>query len=251
MKLTLKREGGFRLRRLLIAGLVLAATLAGYPATPHARILQADDAKAGEASALSRRFRTALILTLPVFMVEMGGHFIPAVHHWVVQNIGLQTSWVLQFVLVTLVLVGPGRDFFAKGVPSLFKGAPDMNALVALGTSAAWAFSTIATFAPRLLPEGTRAVYFEAAAVIVTLILLGRLLEVRAKGRTGDAIRKLADEGMTMVIVSHEMAFVREVADKVVFMDAGQIIEAGTPAELFDTPKTDRARNFFSKILRH
>jgi polar amino acid transport system ATP-binding protein len=66
-----------------------------------------------------------------------------------------------------------------------------------------------------------------------------------------DAIRKLADEGMTMVIVSHEMAFVREVADKVVFMDAGQIIEAGTPAELFDTPKTDRARDFFSKILRH
>jgi len=66
-----------------------------------------------------------------------------------------------------------------------------------------------------------------------------------------DAIRKLADEGMTMVIVSHEMAFVREVADNVVFMDEGQIIEAGTPAELFDTPKTDRARDFFSKILRH
>ncbi|MGB3407584.1 MAG: amino acid ABC transporter ATP-binding protein [Jannaschia sp.] len=66
-----------------------------------------------------------------------------------------------------------------------------------------------------------------------------------------DAIRKLAHEGMTMVIVSHEMAFVREVADKVVFMDAGQIVEAGTPAELFDTPKTDRARDFFSKILRH
>ena len=54
-----------------------------------------------------------------------------------------------------------------------------------------------------------------------------------------------------MVIVSHEMGFVREVADKVVFMDAGQIIEAGTPAELFDTPKTDRAQNFFSNILRH
>ncbi|NKB52337.1 MAG: ATP-binding cassette domain-containing protein [Rhizobiaceae bacterium] len=66
-----------------------------------------------------------------------------------------------------------------------------------------------------------------------------------------DAIRKLADEGMTMVIVSHEMAFVREVADKVAFMDAGQIVETGTPAELFDAPKTDRARDFFSKILRH
>ena len=66
-----------------------------------------------------------------------------------------------------------------------------------------------------------------------------------------DAIRKLANEGMSMIIVSHEMAFVREVADKVVFMDDGQIIEAGIPADLFDNPKTDRSRDFFSKILRH
>ncbi|MBT8418818.1 MAG: amino acid ABC transporter ATP-binding protein [Silicimonas sp.] len=66
-----------------------------------------------------------------------------------------------------------------------------------------------------------------------------------------DAIRKLAGEGMSMIIVSHEMAFVREVADKVVFMDAGQIVEAGTPSELFDNPKIDRSRDFFSKILRH
>ena len=66
-----------------------------------------------------------------------------------------------------------------------------------------------------------------------------------------DAIRKLANEGMSMIIVSHEMAFVREVADKVVFMDDGQIVEAGIPADLFDNPKTDRSRDFFSKILRH
>ena len=66
-----------------------------------------------------------------------------------------------------------------------------------------------------------------------------------------DAIRKLANEGMTMIIVSHEMAFVREVADKVVFMDEGQIIEAGKPVDIFDNPQTDRARDFFSKILRH
>jgi polar amino acid transport system ATP-binding protein len=76
-------------------------------------------------------------------------------------------------------------------------------------------------------------------------------LDPELVGEVLDAIRKLAAEGMTMVIVSHEMGFVREVADKVVFMDAGQIIEAGTPAELFDTPKTDRAQNFFSNILRH
>jgi Cu+-exporting ATPase len=66
-----------------------------------------------------------------------------------------------------------------------------MNSLVVLGTTAAWGFSTVAVFAPGLLPPGTRAVYFEAAAVIVTLILLGRWLEARAKGQTGAAIRRL------------------------------------------------------------
>ncbi|MDE0209828.1 MAG: amino acid ABC transporter ATP-binding protein [Boseongicola sp.] len=66
-----------------------------------------------------------------------------------------------------------------------------------------------------------------------------------------DAVRKLAAEGMTMVIVSHEMGFVREVANKVVFMDGGEVIESGSPDELFNAPKTNRARNFFSKIIRH
>jgi polar amino acid transport system ATP-binding protein len=66
-----------------------------------------------------------------------------------------------------------------------------------------------------------------------------------------DTIRRLASEGMTMILVSHEMAFVREVADRVVFMDRGEVIEEGPPKELFDNPKSDRARDFFGKILRH
>ncbi len=66
-----------------------------------------------------------------------------------------------------------------------------------------------------------------------------------------DAIRKLAAEGMTMVIVSHEMGFVREVANQVVFMDKGEVIEAGPPSEIFTAPKTERAKDFFGKILRH
>jgi polar amino acid transport system ATP-binding protein len=66
-----------------------------------------------------------------------------------------------------------------------------------------------------------------------------------------DTIRSLAAEGMTMLIVSHEMAFVREVASKAMMMDKGEVVEAGTPAELFDAPKTARAQDFFSKILRH
>ena len=66
-----------------------------------------------------------------------------------------------------------------------------------------------------------------------------------------DAVRKLAAAGMTMVIVSHEMGFVREVANQVVFMDGGEVIERGSPDTMFNAPKTERARNFFSNIIRH
>lgn len=66
-----------------------------------------------------------------------------------------------------------------------------------------------------------------------------------------DTIGELAADGMTMLLVSHEMGFVREVASRVIMMDAGEIIETGTPAELFDAPKTQRAKQFFSKVLRH
>ena len=66
-----------------------------------------------------------------------------------------------------------------------------------------------------------------------------------------DTIRLLAQEGMTMLIVSHEMAFVREVASRVVFMDKGAVVETGPPAQVFDNPQTDRLREFAAKILRH
>lgn len=69
--------------------------------------------------------------------------------------------------------------------------APDMNSLVSLGTAAAYGYSVVATFIPKVLPQGTANVYFEAAVVIVTLILLGRTLEARAKGRTSQAIKRL------------------------------------------------------------
>jgi heavy metal translocating P-type ATPase len=124
-------------------------------------------------------------------VLEMGSHFIPGVHEFVMNNIGMQESWYLQFALTTLVLFGPGLRFYQKGVPALFRLAPDMNSLVAIGTSAAWIYSVVATFAPDLLPDGTANVYYEAAAVIVTLILLGRFLEARAKGRTSEAIKHL------------------------------------------------------------
>jgi polar amino acid transport system ATP-binding protein len=66
-----------------------------------------------------------------------------------------------------------------------------------------------------------------------------------------DSVRILAAEGMTMLIVSHEMAFVREVSSKVAFMADGRIVEMGSPREIFDSPKISRTREFVSKILRH
>jgi ABC-type polar amino acid transport system ATPase subunit len=66
-----------------------------------------------------------------------------------------------------------------------------------------------------------------------------------------DVIRGLAADGMTLLLVSHEMAFVREIADRVIMMDEGNVIEAGPPAEIFDAPNTERARSFFGKVLRH
>ena len=174
------------------ADLAAAVRTIGYEATPRADDAPpADDRKEREAQHLARMTVLAAALTLPVFVMEMGGHLFPAFHHWIAATIGIQTSRLIQFVLTTAVLLGPGLQFYRKGLPALLRGAPDMNSLVAIGTLAAWSFSVVATFAPGVLPEGAAQVYFEAAAVIVTLILLGRTLEARAKGRTGEAIRKL------------------------------------------------------------
>ncbi|MEX3315021.1 heavy metal translocating P-type ATPase [Sulfitobacter sp. PS-8MA] len=178
----------------MLSAVQAAAAKAGYPASIDSGDTPVEDSaarKEAETAHLRRNTLLAAVLTLPVFILEMGGHLIPAFHHWIGATIGMETSWFIQFILTTVVLAGPGRHFYLKGFPALSKGAPDMNSLVALGSGAAWLFSVTALFAPALLPEGSRVVYFEAAAVIVTLILLGRFLEARAKGRTGAAIAKL------------------------------------------------------------
>jgi len=153
---------------------------------------QAEARRDAERSELARDAALAVLLALPVFILEMGSHLSAAMHVWVMQTLGMQTSWLVQCVLTTLVLLVPGKRFYLKGVPALRRGAPDMNSLVALGSFAAYAYSLVATFAPTWLPDGTVNVYYEAATVIVALILLGRYLEARAKGRTSEAIKRLA-----------------------------------------------------------
>ena len=162
------------------------ARQAGYPITR-----DIGDALPDETDQLRRDTWIATLLVLPVFLVEMGGHIFPDLHHFVARTIGTETSWMIQFALIGLALAIPGRRFFEIGVPSLLRGQPAMDALVALGTGAAFAYSTVATFLPQVLPTGARHVYFEAAGVIVVLILLGRLLEAKAKARAGAAIHAL------------------------------------------------------------
>ena len=149
------------------------------------------EARERELSGLRRAIALAGALTLPIFVLDMGGHAVPAFHHWLFATFGQQNLYYLYFVLATVVQFGPGLRFYQKGWPALLRGGPDMNSLVMLGTSAAWGYSVVATFAPQILPAGTAHVYFEASAVIITLILVGRYLEAIAKGRTSAAIKRL------------------------------------------------------------
>ncbi|ART80995.1 heavy metal translocating P-type ATPase [Oceanisphaera avium] len=178
------------------AQLVAAIKQAGYEATPitAASASQRDEdneRRAVEQHHLKRDFSWALMLTLPVFILEMGSHLIPGMASWLEATLGQTLNWSIQGLLTTLVLLGPGRRFLTTGIPALWRRAPDMNSLVALGSLSAWGFSMLVLFAKDLLPRASQHVYFEAAAVIVTLILLGRFLEARAKGRTGEAIQGL------------------------------------------------------------
>jgi P-type Cu+ transporter len=147
-------------------------------------------AREAEYGRLKRDLWIAAIFTLPLFVMEMGAHFVPGVGHWL-HGFDRQSLHLFYFVLASIVQFGPGLRFYAKGIPALLKLSPDMNSLVVLGSTSAWAYSVVVTFLPGLMPEGTANVYFEASAVIVTLILLGRLLEAKAKGRTSAAIAKL------------------------------------------------------------
>ncbi len=190
-------------------GLRAALAAAGYPAQE----TEPEATPQDPARPLLRRFVLSAALTLPVFLMEMGSHLFPPLHHWIAQTMGTGTSHMIQLVLTALVLLGPGAGFFRRGIPGLLKARPDMDALVALGAGAAFGFSAFALLAPGLLPPS--GVYFEAAAVIVTLILLGRWLEARAKGRTGDAVRRLLGLRPDVAEVERDGAFDSIALDKV------------------------------------
>jgi P-type Cu+ transporter len=143
-----------------------------------------------EVAGLRRVVVVAALFTVPLFVVAMV-RMIPVVGE-AIGDILPHRSWmIIELILATPVLFWAGRRFYRSGFAEMRHLSPGMNSLVVLGASAAYGYSLLALLAPHVFPEGTANSYFEAAAVIVTLILLGRLLEATAKGRTSEAIKKL------------------------------------------------------------
>ena len=141
--------------------------------------------RANEIKALTKLVIVGAVLTLPVFAVTMLHMANPTlVPHWMVN------PW-LQAILITPVMFYCGRPIHTVGFPALVHRSPDMNSLVSLGTSAAYLYSLVTCIAPWVFPEGSREPYFESVGVVITLVLVGRLLETKAREGTGKAVQSL------------------------------------------------------------
>ncbi|WP_342029070.1 copper-translocating P-type ATPase [Pseudomonas indica] len=136
----------------------------------------------------SRRFWWTLPLTVIVTLLAMGGHALNLFH-------GTTQNWV-ELIIAAPVALWAGWPFYVRGVRSVIQRSPNMWTLIGLGTSAAFLYSLAATLAPGVFPvtfevDGRIGVYYEAAAVIISLTLLGQMLELRARSQTSAAIRSL------------------------------------------------------------
>jgi len=183
---------GYDPGRVEVGGLRDAVAGAGY------RLLEGGEDAAGDAEAeaeearreeiadLRRRVAVGAVLTAPVLFAMMASELFGAT--WVPDF--LLDHWV-QLALIAPVMAYTGWPIHRTGWPNLLRGQAEMNSLVALGTAAAFSYSLVVTLFPSLLPSDLRDVYYEAVGTILTLILLGRLIEARAKAGTGEAIRKL------------------------------------------------------------
>jgi Cu+-exporting ATPase len=169
-----------------------AVAAGGYRLEPRieAQIVAGEDreasARKAEAHDLTRRMLIGAVLTLPVLFGAMVGDLFDP--RWMPHI--LMNRW-FQFVLIAPVMVYSAWPIHRTGWLTVFRRTADMNTLITVGTIAAFGYSLVVTVAPGALPEGLRQVYYEAVGVIITLILLGRLLEAKAKAGTSDAIRRL------------------------------------------------------------
>ncbi|WP_084029708.1 heavy metal translocating P-type ATPase [Bradyrhizobium sp. LMTR 3] len=164
-----------------ICGMALEPEVASLDAPPNPELAD-----------MTRRFWIGLVLSLPAVVLEMGGHLVGG-HGWVDQTL---SNWI-QLAFATPVVLWAGWPFFVRGRQSLVTRNLNMFTLIAMGTGVAYAYSVVGTVAPGIFPAtfrghgGAVAVYFEAAAVITVLVLLGQVLELRAREATSGAIKAL------------------------------------------------------------
>ena len=225
--------------------LAAAVEKAGYEVGASEESGEEESSGPSERQRMRRRLLGALALAAPIFLIEMGPMLVPGLEVWLHGLLAEQTWRYGVFALATVLQFGPGWYFYRKGIASLRRGSPDMNALVMIGTTAAYGYSVVATFLPGALPAGTAHVYYEAAATIIALILAGNYMEVIAKGRASQAIRRLLDlqaktarvirEGETVEIPIGEV----QVGDRVVVRPGEKIPVDGAVVE--GTSRVDEA----------
>lgn len=166
-----------------------AEVLAGTEAVVDAA-REHDEERDTERAALMKRFRVGVVCGLPVVL---GGHWemIPGLPG-LADDVRIAAGW-LSGLLTLPILLYTGRGFFTGAWTAARHRSANMDTLVALGTGAAWLYSTVAVAAPHLFPGGSGRPFYEAVAVVITLVVLGQAIEARARGRTARALRSLFD----------------------------------------------------------
>lgn len=187
----------FAERRVSVTGsvpvetLITAVEAVGYGATEskaeslEAELEEQSSTEQTQFRAHLRRTVVALALGLPLMLYGwLGGSMMIA-------SSKDQWLWGAVGLVVLVAMIYSGSHFYVGGYRALLRANPNMDTLIALGTGAAWLYSALVVLAPSIFPEMARHIYFEASVMIVGLVSLGQALEVRARGRSSDAIRRL------------------------------------------------------------
>jgi Cu+-exporting ATPase len=159
-----------------------------HPAISDAPVDKQEEAHAREYSRLMKMFWFAAIISVPVLLFAYP-QYVP-----VIRDLSMETirwSWILSAVATLPVLFYSGQDFFTGAWAAFKHRSANMNTLIALGTGAAWLYSTFAISFPAIFPKGTSEPFYDVVSVVIALVVLGQALELRAKGQSSSAIKKL------------------------------------------------------------
>ncbi|MFC4975692.1 heavy metal translocating P-type ATPase [Halomonas beimenensis] len=169
--------------------LIAAVEAVGYGAEPIVDLREAERVRAERDAAEYRRRLRGSALALALAVPLMASMF---VHHPEPTG-GGRLYWLAVGLLTLAVMAGPGRHFFVNAWKNLRHHQANMDTLIAMGTGTAWGYSMVVVAFAEGLPEAARGIYFEASAMVIGLVLLGNALELRARGRTSDALKRLLD----------------------------------------------------------